>query len=272
MSNNCDFHIAHRRFHPRVFLQFTTAAPFTSIFEHIYTFSPVTLVFYQNYSNLKLKNQSKLHRSQIIDFSANFLWLVRTLSYIEGNLVEGGLLHVIVGIGGLGYHVNTPLTTLERLPRAGDTIRLYLSEIIREDQHDLYGFLSKNERDFFELLIGKVSGIGPKIALNIMSVLSVDTLKGAIFSRDVDLLKKCHGIGKKTAERIIIELGDRVDKIPSVAQTCSMVPSNAAQDAIGALVSLGYKLSEADKCVRNALEKIRESASSEELIKSALKS
>ncbi|MDR2435757.1 MAG: Holliday junction branch migration protein RuvA [Puniceicoccales bacterium] len=194
------------------------------------------------------------------------------LSYIEGNFVEGGLLYVIIGVGGLGYRVNTPLTTMEKLPGVGNVIRLYLSEVMREDQHDLYGFLSKNERDFFELLIGKVSGIGPKIALNIMSRLSVETLRNAIFARDVDLLKRCHGIGKKTAERIIIELGDKVDQIPSAMQIHGTIPSDAAQDAIGALISLGYKLPEADKCVRGALAKIGESASSEELIRHALKS
>ncbi|MDR2720879.1 MAG: Holliday junction branch migration protein RuvA [Puniceicoccales bacterium] len=193
------------------------------------------------------------------------------LSYIEGNFVESGLLYVIVDVGGLGYHINTPLITMEGLPEIGNVIRLYLSEVIREDQHDLYGFLSKNERNFFELLIGKVSGIGPKIALNIMSRLSVDTLKNAIFSRDADLLKKCHGIGKKTAERIIIELGDKIDKVPSVAQIYGAAPCDTIQDAIRALVSLGYKPPEADKCVRNALAKVGKSASSEELIRHALK-
>ncbi|MDR3273757.1 MAG: Holliday junction branch migration protein RuvA [Puniceicoccales bacterium] len=194
------------------------------------------------------------------------------LSYIEGTLVEIGLLYVIIGIGGLGYHTNTPLTTIEKLPKIGNIVKLYLSEIIREDQHDLYGFLSKGERDFFELIISKVSGIGPKIALNIMSRLSINTLKSAIFSRDTDLLRQCHGIGKKTAERIIIELGDKVDSISPIAQSSSLAPSDAAHDAIRALVSLGYKPAEADKYVRNALAKIGESASSEEIIKHALKS
>jgi Holliday junction DNA helicase RuvA len=194
------------------------------------------------------------------------------LSYIEGILTEVGLLHFIIGIGGLGYHVNTPLTTIEKLPKIGDFIKFYLSEIIREDQHDLYGFLSKNERDFFELIVSKVSGIGPKIALNIMSRLSVNTLKSAIFSRDTELLRQCHGIGKKTAERIVIELGDKVDSISPVAQASNLVPPDIAQDAIHALISLGYKPAEADKYVRNALAKIEELASSDELIKHALKS
>jgi Holliday junction DNA helicase RuvA len=195
------------------------------------------------------------------------------LVHIEGSLVEIGPLHAVIGIGGLGYRVNIPLTTTEKLPKLGEIIKLHLSEIIREDQHDLYGFLSKNERDFFELLIGKVSGIGPKIALNIMSRLSLNTLKNAIFSRDVNLLSQCHGIGKKTAERIVIELGDRVKSGQTIARSDDVaIQSDMPQDAVHALISLGYKPAEADKCVRNAVAKIGEAASSEELIKCALKS
>ncbi|MDR1255842.1 MAG: Holliday junction branch migration protein RuvA [Puniceicoccales bacterium] len=194
------------------------------------------------------------------------------LSYIEGILMEVGLLRTVIGVGGLGYQVNAPLTTIEKLPKIGDIAKLYLSEIIREDQHDLYGFLTKNERDFFELMTSKVKGIGPKIALNIMSRLSLNTLKSAIFSRDTALLSQCHGIGKKTAERIVIELGDKMDSISPALPASGIIPSDAAQDAVHALVSLGYKPAEADKCVRNGLAKIGESASSEELIKYALKS
>ncbi|MDR0680138.1 MAG: Holliday junction branch migration protein RuvA [Puniceicoccales bacterium] len=218
------------------------------------------------------KNGRSYSFGQIIDLWVGFLCMAFMLSYIEGTLVEVGLLHVIIGIGGLGYHINAPLTVIEKLPKVGNVTKLYLSEIIREDQHDLYGFLSKNDRDFFELMIARVSGIGPKIALNIMSRLSVNTLKSAIFSRDTELLKKCHGIGKKTAERIVIELGDKVDSAFPVTQTSGAIPSDAVQDAIHALISLGYKPTEADKHVRNGLAKIGESASSEELIKYALKS
>jgi Holliday junction DNA helicase RuvA len=194
------------------------------------------------------------------------------LVYIEGRLAEVGPLHAVIDVDGLGYRVNIPLTTTEKLPKLGEIVKFYVSEIIREDQHDLYGFLSKNERDFFELLIGKVSGIGPKIALNIMSRLSLTTLKNAIFSRDVDLLSQCHGIGKKTAERIIIELGDRVESGPVARIDAAVTQSDAVQDAVHALISLGYKPAEADKFARNASAKIGEFASSEELIKFALKS
>jgi Holliday junction DNA helicase RuvA len=195
------------------------------------------------------------------------------LVHIEGSLVEIGPLHTILDIGGLGYRVNVPLTTAEKLPKIGQIIRLHVSEIIREDQHDLYGFISKSERDFFELLIGRVSGIGPKIALNIMSRLSIATLRNAISSRDVDMLSQCHGIGKKTAERIIVELGDRVKGgHVDVRIGDTTAQPDAIQDAIHALISLGYKPADADKCVRNASAKIGESTSPEELIKYALKS
>ncbi len=196
------------------------------------------------------------------------------LVYIEGELVEVGLLHVVIYINGFGYRVNAPLTTIEKMPQLGNNVKLYLSERIREDQHEIYGFCTKNECEFFETLINRVSGIGPKTALTIMSRLSIDTLKNAIVKRDITLLSKCHGIGKKTAERIIIELADKIgvpsnsSNIEPINQSCS----SFSQDAISALISLGYKSTEADKLIRQALSTLGESTSADELIKHALHS
>lgn len=197
------------------------------------------------------------------------------LVYIEGNLVEVGLLHVVVHVNGFGYRVNTPITTIEKLPPVGNVVKLYLSERIREDQHEIYGFCTKNECEFFETLINRVSGIGPKIALTIMSRLSIGTLKSAIASRDTTLLSQCHGIGKKTAERIVVELADKIGTTSVLADTREITNGQQAapfQDAISALVSLGYKPAEADKAIRHASATLGESASAEELIKYALHS
>lgn len=197
------------------------------------------------------------------------------LVYIEGDLVEIGLLHVVIHVGGFGYRVNAPLTTIEKMPKIGSSIKLHLSERIREDQHEIYGFISKNECEFFETLINRVSGVGPKMALNIMSRLSINTLKTAITMRDISLLSKCHGIGKKTAERIIVELSDKINNSvseSSPAQTIDYIHPSVSQDAILALISLGYKPADADKCIRQALAILGESSSAEELIKYALQS
>ncbi len=194
------------------------------------------------------------------------------LVYAEGKLVEIGLLHVVIHISGFGYRINVPLTTIERMPAIGDNVKLYIVEQIREDLHELYGFFLKDECEFFETLVNRVSGIGYKTALTIMSRLSINTLKTAITTKDISLLSKCHGIGKKTAERIIVELADKID-IPKTTNNIATkvhAESNIAQDAVSALISLGYKPTEADKAIQQSLIHLGEEASSEELIKYAL--
>lgn len=193
------------------------------------------------------------------------------LEYIEGQLVEIGLLHIVVEVGGFGYRVNAPITTIDKLPPTGNTIKLHLSEQIREDRHEIFGFCTKQERDFFEILVNHVSGVGPRLALTIMSHLSISTLRSAIAARDTTLLSGCHGIGKKTAERIIVELADKLD-ISDDTQISHAQQPVSSQDALSALISLGYKTTEADKAIQRALGVLGESATAEELIKHALHS
>jgi len=174
--------------------------------------------------------------------------------------------------------VNMPISTMEKLPRVGNNVKLHTIVVYREDSQTLYGFSSREERDFFRLLVEKVSGIGPKIALGIMSKLSVDTIKNAIAKGDVGLLSKCPGIGKKTAERLVLELKDKVFSIgTTTVSMCTGEPAtggdsfgNAVQDAIAALVTLGYKLTEADKAVQSAVKTLGKEALAEELIRKAL--
>ena len=161
-------------------------------------------------------------------------------------------------------------------------MRIYIHAVYREDSQTLYGFSNKEERALFQLLTERVSGIGPKIALNILSRLSLTMLRNAIASGDSALLAKCQGIGKKTAERVCVELRDHVAKslrmsggpTAEAAEAPSAVgPSsnNQINDAVAALMQLGYKLDVADKAVRKAIKDLGSDATTEALIKAALR-
>lgn len=204
------------------------------------------------------------------------------ISSIRGIVLEAGPLSAVIEAGGLGYLVHIPVTTAEHLPGLGSEACLHTLAIYREDSATLYGFHSRSDRDFFQLLVEKVSGVGPKIALSMMSRLSANMLQNAIAAGDVALLAKCPGIGRKTAERLVIELKDKVGLPAATAGSSltggpdfSAVGANAvtslSQDAINALMTLGYKPAEADKAVRRALEKLGEDATLESVIKSALR-
>lgn len=194
---------------------------------------------------------------------------------IKGTLYKSSPLNAVIETAsGLFYDVYIPITTAEKLPQIGSEVFLHTLAVYREDSQSLYGFTTTKERDFFKILVEKVSGIGPKTAINILSRMSVDTLKGAIASGDVSLLSKCPGIGKKTAERLIVELKDLAGSSVSVQSSSSVeqVGQNTSYaDAVSALAALGYKIADADKAVRKAAEKLGENASTEELLKQAFK-
>jgi Holliday junction DNA helicase RuvA len=201
------------------------------------------------------------------------------ITSVSGTLVAATPLSAIIETGGLGYEVHIPVTTAERLPHAGQQVRLHTLAVYREDSQTLYGFASEEERNFFRLLVEKVTGVGPKMALSVMSKLSLPTLKSAITAGDVGLLAKCPGIGKKTAERLVIELRDTfgpaditalaADKSAS-SGAAAVVADNRVNDAVLALSALGYKASDADKAVRQAWIALGPKASTEALIKKAL--
>ena len=198
------------------------------------------------------------------------------LATLSGTLTEVNPLLAVIEVQGIGYEVHLPLTTMERLPSPGSMVRLYTLAVYREDSQTLFGFQTREDREFFRLLVQRVSGIGPKIALRIMSKLSVSTLKAAIASADIALLSSCPGIGKRTAERLVVELRDKLG-IPDGAPTALSPRQKTAagdpgplRDAVAALIALGYKADQADKSVRRASGKIGPEASTEELIKTAL--
>lgn len=202
------------------------------------------------------------------------------ITYIQGTLRESSLLTAVVEIQGLGYEVQIPITTAERLPGIGEQVLLYTVVVYREDSQTLYGFAAREDRDLFRTLIEKVSGIGPRTAQNILSRLSATALRNAIIQGDTALLSKCQGIGKKTAERLVLELKDKLGStsFPSSPTTGNLTGSAAAdgtdhqyQDALAALMALGYKPADADKAIRKALQSQGNQATTESLVKTALK-
>ncbi|NBD38264.1 MAG: Holliday junction branch migration protein RuvA [Verrucomicrobia bacterium] len=205
------------------------------------------------------------------------------ISFIEGTVEQAGPLHCVLNCNGVGYRVEIPVTTAEKLPAAGKTVRLHVQPVYREDHQALYGFASAEERDFFHLVTSRVSGIGPKIGLNLLSRLSFAMLRSAIASGDAALIAKCPGIGKKTAERVCIELKDKIGRPgESAPATAERSPANAPvpvegaassfADAVQALMTLGFKLDAADKAVRKAQGDLGAEAGADALIKAALRS
>jgi Holliday junction DNA helicase RuvA len=204
---------------------------------------------------------------------------------IQGTLAAATPVSAIVEAAGLGYEVHVPVTTAERLPGIGKPVKLHTVAVYREDSQTLFGFATPDERDFFRLLVDHVSGVGPKVALTIMSRLALPVLRAAIADGDVALLTKCHGIGRKTAERLVVELKDKLAPSPAgAAEPLSVAlspapaeaepasPAQRMRDAILALGALGYKLPDADKAVRRAAAAAGPEASTEDLIKRSLAS
>lgn len=197
---------------------------------------------------------------------------------ITGTLVSATPLHAIVETGGLGYELLIPVTTAEKLPAPGAKVLLHTYVAYREDSQTMYGFATAADRDFFRMLIEHVTGVGPKMALSIMSKLSLPLLESAIRIGDIATLAKCPGIGKKTAERLVVELkgklgGTGLEGAISSAPDASgkaVASDTRMTDTIAALCALGYKASDADQAARRAALALGASASTEQLIKKAL--
>ena len=167
---------------------------------------------------------------------------------IAGILVEKNFPQVIVSCNGVGYEIDVPMSTFYPLPRTGEEVTLLTHLVVREDAHLLYGFLTAGERAAFRQLL-KISGVGPKVALSVLSGLSVEDLSAAVASEDSGRLQKVPGIGKKTAERLVLELRDKLPKaLPGVARPDA---SAASSDVVNALLGLGYNEREAQAAVKS---------------------
>jgi holliday junction DNA helicase RuvA len=197
------------------------------------------------------------------------------ITFLHGKLVEALPTQAIVDVNGIGYEVLIPLSSFNKLPPLGGEVKLLTQLIVREDAHILYGFMSLAERDLFRLLINTVSGIGPKIALNILSGISVTAFRGAVANGDVKSLSQISGVGKKTAERIVVELRDKVGAAgaweAASAQRALSPDDQKINDAALALIALGFKQIEAHDAVRSAQATLGVKATLEELVRACLK-
>jgi Holliday junction DNA helicase RuvA len=197
------------------------------------------------------------------------------ITFLEGTLIEALPTHVVIGVHGIGYHVFIPLSSYDRLPPVGAPLKILTHLQVREDAHILFGFMSTAERDLFRLLVDNVSGIGPKTALDVLSGITVANFKAAVVNGDAVLLARTKGIGKKTAERIIVELKDKLG-VAAAWEAASSAHAPSAQetqinDAVLALISLGYKQVDAHKAVKHASTKGGAGLGAEELVREALK-
>ncbi|MCP5418684.1 MAG: Holliday junction branch migration protein RuvA [Chromatiaceae bacterium] len=194
---------------------------------------------------------------------------------LRGEIVFKQPPYLMVDVKGVGYELESPLSTFYNLPPEGDQVTLFTHLAVREDAHVLYGFANESERALFRILL-RVSGVGAKMALAILSGMSAEEFSSCIQSNDTAALMRLPGIGKKTAERLVIELRDRLERSDSSISSqlhgsnhSARVGTSPVTDAIGALVALGYKPAEANRMVRAVQS---EGLESEAIIRAALKS
>lgn len=197
------------------------------------------------------------------------------IAFLHGTLVDALPTQVTLDVHGVGYDVLIPLSSYDKLPSPGQEVKLLTHLAVREDAHVLYGFVTAAERDLFRLLVGTVSGIGPKIALNILSGMNPVAFRGAVANSDVKALSQISGVGKKTAERIVVELRDKIGaagawEASSAARGLSESDQRLS-DAVLALLALGYKPAEVHETVRAAQAVLGPQATVEDLVRAALK-
>ncbi|MEE9168664.1 MAG: Holliday junction branch migration protein RuvA [bacterium] len=190
-------------------------------------------------------------------------------AYISGTLIEKSPTRVVLDVGGLGYEIQIPVSTYEKLKQIGEKTRLFTFLYVREDILQLYGFSSEDERRMFLRLIS-VSGVGPRMAQGILSKLSVRNFVVAITSQDYSVLTQVPGIGNKMAQRLVMELRDKFPPVESSGAAQSPDRQRIGEEAISALVSLGYREGEAQKKVGNVLSSNGGNVALEDLVKKAL--
>jgi Holliday junction DNA helicase RuvA len=197
------------------------------------------------------------------------------IALISGKIVYKGISHVIVDVQGVGYRVFIPLTTFYELPENGEPVTLHIHTNVKQDAINLFGFYTIQERDLFQLMIS-VSGIGPKMSMNILSGISAQELLGAISGGNVGKLIRIPGVGKKMAERLILELKEKVVKKMMMEESPEIGLQNRlddiiAEDVLSALVNLGYKNNIAKDALDRALRLSEEKMEMDKLLKKTLK-
>jgi Holliday junction DNA helicase RuvA len=191
------------------------------------------------------------------------------ISFLEGVLVSKSPTELIVDVNGVGYAVHIPLSTYEKVDGVGGRVKIYTHLHVREDAMQLYGFASEMERELFRLLIS-VSGIGPRIAQGILSGMESGELKQAIRSGNHSALTMIQGVGRKTAERIVVELRDKLGKMDESVPSAMGKGASPRSEALAALMSLGYSRASAESALRNVVQTSGD-LPLEELIKHALR-
>ena len=195
------------------------------------------------------------------------------IGLIQGTIIMKSPPMLLIDVQGVGYEVEAPMTTFYQLPEAGENVQLYTHLAVREDAHLLYGFATQEERHLFRTLI-KVNGVGARMALTILSGMEASEFAVCINEKDADRLTRLPGVGKKTAERLIVEMRDRLPRILQQSHTNrddtgrNNSTDQATEDAISALIGLGYKPQEASRYVMAVADA---SKSSEDIIRDALK-
>ncbi len=193
------------------------------------------------------------------------------IAFLRGKLVEKSPSRLVIDVGGVGYELTVSLATYDAVPGTGAECSLLVYEKIAEDSYTLYGFATAKERELFSSLVS-VGGVGPKIAIGALSGMTVNDLTVSIAKGDVKRISSLHGIGKKTAERIVVELKDKIRPMEVlVAENTGGNRSGVVRDASLALGSLGFSEEEATRLVRLALEELSTDATPEELLRQALK-
>ncbi|MEI6568901.1 MAG: Holliday junction branch migration protein RuvA [Verrucomicrobiota bacterium] len=197
------------------------------------------------------------------------------ISFLHGKVVEALPTQVIIEVAGVGYEVLIPLSSYDKLPAPGQEVRILTHLAIREDAHILYGFMTAPERELFRLLVNTVSGIGPRIALNVLSGMNVASFRGAIATADVKALSQISGVGKKMAERMVVELKDKIGASgaweAASAQRTLSPEDQKINDAVLALIALGFKQVEAHDALRKVQATLSPSATIEDLVRACLK-
>lgn len=191
------------------------------------------------------------------------------IGFVEGKLIERHPTRAVISCAGVGYEVAVPLSTFDRLPDVGQSCRILTRLVVREDAHLLFGFSSHEERTLFDQLCS-VSRVGPKLALSVLSGLSVPEIKGAIAKEDAGRLASISGVGKLTAQRICVELKDKVSADGALTRIGRPGGEGIYSEAVTALIVLGYSRSEAQDAVERAMKKSPGVVEVEELVRHAL--
>jgi len=196
------------------------------------------------------------------------------ITFLHGQLVEKLPTQITVNVAGVGYEVLIPLSSYDKLPEPSSEVHVLTHLSVREDAHVLYGFMTAAERNLFRLLVNTVTGIGPKLALNVLSGISVPAFR-AVANGDIKALSQISGVGRKTAERIIVELKDKIGPAGSweaaSEQRSLSAEDQKVNDAVLALIALGFKQVEAHESVRAALSVLGQGATLEDLVRVCLK-